>query len=158
MARVFQFWQHNKVPQKQLVINDYTSFFAWFISRLQNHWVATTLKILYGIICVLIPFGILHVDGCALSLTLWTGKAMSTWIHTPGKSNPKWAPINRPAQELWALLRSCIKTGKCHNDMDDRYTCAHTRTYTHYTQHSCTQTDGHYISLQPQNFSCQPRS
>jgi len=36
-------------------------------------------------------------------LTRWTGAAMSTWIHTPGKSNPRWAPINKPAQELWAL-------------------------------------------------------
>lgn len=38
--------------------------------------------------------------------TEWTGYAISTWIHVPGKSKPKWAATNNPAQLGCALLRS----------------------------------------------------
>lgn len=42
-------------------------------------------------------------------LTAWTGDAISTWTQTPGQSKPRWEPIKRPAQELWAFSRSCRK-------------------------------------------------
>lgn len=43
-------------------------------------------------------------------LTAWTGEAMSTWTQTPGQSKPRWEPIKRPAQELWAFSRSCQRS------------------------------------------------
>lgn len=36
-------------------------------------------------------------------LTSMAGEAMSTWIHTPGKSEPRCEWIKRPAQEQDAL-------------------------------------------------------
>ncbi|KAG9340655.1 hypothetical protein JZ751_021211 [Albula glossodonta] len=38
-------------------------------------------------------------------LTAWTGEAMSTCTQTPGQSKPRWEPMKRPAQELWAFSR-----------------------------------------------------
>lgn len=44
------------------------------------------------------PFFILSMIKIQI-LTVTTGEAMSTCNQTPGKSKPKWALMNRPAQE-----------------------------------------------------------
>lgn len=38
-------------------------------------------------------------------LTQYAGDAISIWIHEPAKSKPKFAAINKPAHDDWALFR-----------------------------------------------------